>query len=167
MKLHYRNIDFDKDREYVLERHCRINYECDTPWARQHSYEKYRDDWFLLVNQVNGFYNYLIQSANDMRTIAEIIEEENGERVGYLWVTFHVDDESGFSWAEIRDIYIEEQFRKKGIASELMLYAEYKAMKNGAKVIRSGTGCDNIGSVNIHKKLGYYQYRYEFEKNLL
>lgn len=166
MKLIYRSIDCDKDREYVLDRHCRINYECETPWARKLSYERYRDDWFSLKNQVNGFYNYLIQSANDVRTIAEIIENEDGNTVGFLWVTFHVDDESGFRFAEIRDIYIEESFRNKGIATKLMLYAENKAKQNGAKVIRSGTGCENIGSINMHKKLGYYQYRYEFEKNL-
>jgi len=38
----HRKIDFEKDREYVLERHCRINYECDTPWKRELPYEEYR-----------------------------------------------------------------------------------------------------------------------------
>jgi len=45
-----------------------------------------------------------------------------------------------------------------------MKYAEVK--ENGAKVIRSGTGCENNKSFNLHHKFGYYQYRYELEKLL-
>ena len=33
--LQHIRIDFETDKEYILERHCRINYECDTPWARK------------------------------------------------------------------------------------------------------------------------------------
>ena len=47
-----------------------------------------------------------------------------------------------------------------------MEYAENNARKNDAKVIRSGTGRDNLKSIGLHEKLGYYQYRYEFEKLL-
>ena len=32
MKLVHRKIDFACDRDYVLECHCKINYECDCPW---------------------------------------------------------------------------------------------------------------------------------------
>ena len=53
-----------------------------------------------------------------------------------------------------------------GIAQYLMGYAEDKARRSGAKVIRSGTGCENFMSVGLHEKMGYYQYRYEFEKVL-
>lgn len=66
----------------------------------------------------------------------------------------------------VQDIYIEEAYRQNGFADALISYAEEKAKKNGARVIRSGTGCENFKSVNLHKKLGFYQYRYEFEKEL-
>jgi len=47
-----------------------------------------------------------------------------------------------------------------------MEYAEKLARNHGAKVIRSGTGCENIPSQKLHQKLGYYQYRMEYEKVL-
>jgi len=47
-----------------------------------------------------------------------------------------------------------------------MDYAEQSARRNGAKVIRSGTGCENTKSQGLHQKLGYYLYRYEYEKLL-
>ena len=166
MNLIHRNIDFTRDKDYVLERHCRINYECDCPWARQMPYENYRSDWFSLSNQIASFYDYLQVTAQDPRTIAEIIEDNDGSFVGYLWVPFCEDKESGFCFADIQDIYIEEDYRQSGIADTLLVYAEQKARQNGAKVIRSGTGCENLRSIRLHEKRGYYQYRMEFEKLL-
>ena len=167
MNLIHRPIDYDKDRDYILERHCRVNYECDCPWKRiEMSYEEYRNEWFSFPSQIKGFSEALLESAKDSRTIAEIIEDENSIKIAYLWVVFNADEESGFYFADVQDIYIEDEFRNKGIAELLMKYAETKAKESGAKVIRSGTGRDNIKSFNLHNKLGYYQYRYEFEKLL-
>ncbi|MBE6714069.1 MAG: GNAT family N-acetyltransferase [Ruminococcaceae bacterium] len=166
MKILHRRIDPVKDRDYVLESHCKINYECDTPWKRKMTYNDYRAEWFMLKGQISEFYNYLQETAKDNRTIAEIIEDENGKTLGYLWVPFFEDTESGFTFADVQDIYIEDKFRGVGIASYLLNYAEEKAKNNGARVIRSGTGCANLASIALHEKNGYYVYRYEFEKEL-
>ncbi len=166
MKITHRQIDFEKDKEYVLECHCKINYECDTPWKRSMNYSDYRDEWFMLKGQITEFYNYLQETANDKRTIAEIIEDENGSIVGYFWVPFCEDVESEFAFADIQDVYIEPEYRKFGIATELLQYAETRARQSGARVIRSGTGCENRASIALHNNLGYYTYRYEFEKEL-
>ena len=163
--LKHTRIDIETDREYIFECHCRINYECDTPWTRKRAYEQYRANWFADTGQQNGFLSALRESMEDKRTIAEIIRSESGEAVGYLWVPFHGDDPN-FVWADVQDIYIEEAYRRTGIAAYLMDYAEQSAKRNGAKVIRSGTGCENFKSQAMHQKLGYYQYRMEYEKVL-
>lgn len=166
MKLVHRKVDFVADRDYILECHCRINYECECPWKREMSYQDYKDEWFSLKSQVDGFFNYLSETALDERSIVEIIEDDIGNTVGFLWVPFNEDKEIGFCFAEIQDVYIEESYRKIGVATELLKYAENKARECGANVIRSGTGCENRASILMHEKLGYYQYRYEFEKVL-
>jgi ribosomal protein S18 acetylase RimI-like enzyme len=130
------------------------------------SYEDYQQEWFGLPGQIEGFLGALSDSMKDSRTIAEIIETDDGQIVGYLWVPFFADDESGFFFADVSDIYVEDEFRTTRIATKLMEYAETNAKENGAKVIRSGTGCENKNSIGLHEKLGYYQYRYEFEKLL-
>jgi len=130
------------------------------------SYDEYRQEWFSWQCQKDGFLNALTDSMKDGRTIAEIIENEAGEAVAYLWAPFHADEESGFYFADVQDLYVEQGFRKQGIASYLLDYAETKARENGAAVIRSGTGCENMKSVALHEKMGYYQYRYEYEKLL-
>ena len=158
-------IDVERDRDYILERHCRNNYESDCPWARAVSYEEYRARWFAWPGQQDGFLSALRDSMRDERTIAEIIQTESGETVAYLWVPFHGEDEL-FIGAEVYEIYVEEGFRRNGIATYLMQYAEDMANRNGAKVIRSGTGCENTRSQGLHAKMGYYQYRFEYEKVL-
>ena len=166
MELIHRPIDVARDREYVLECHCRINYECDCPWARKIPYDDYRAEWFSMSSQISSFYDYLQETAADPRTIAEIIETVDGQTVGYLWAPFCADEETDFRFTDVQDIYIETDFRKHSIANELLEYAENHARANGANVIRSGTGCENTASINLHEKRGFYVYRYEFEKLL-
>ena len=166
INLKHVKINLEIDRDYILERHCRINYECDTPWIRKLSYEQYRADWFTNAGQQEGFLSALCDSMKDERTIAEIIKTDSGETVGYLWVSFHSGTASFMCWADVQDIYIEENYRRSGVAAYLMDYAEQSAKQNGAKVIRSGTGSENIASQSMHQKLGYYQYRMEYEKVL-
>ena len=163
--LQHTKIDLKQDQDYILERHCRINYACDCPWARKISYEEYRANWFANNDQIEGFLSALRNSMEDNRTIAEIIKTEQGETVGFIWAPFYGSDPS-FIWAEVQDIYVEESWRGCGVAAYLMEYAEKMALANGAKVIRSGTGCENIASQKLHQKLGYYQYRMEYEKAL-
>jgi GNAT superfamily N-acetyltransferase len=164
--LRHVRIKLDSDRDYILERHCRVNYECDTPWIRKLTYKQYRADWFANTGQQEEFLSSLRESMEDSRTIAEIIKTESGETVGYLWVPFHAGTASFMCWADVQDIYIEEAYRRTGVALYLMDYAEKSAKRNGAKVIRSGTGCENVKSQGLHQKLGYYQYRFEYEKVL-
>ena len=166
MNLIHRPIDFERDRDYLLERHCRINYACDSPWARTISYEEYRRNWFAMPEQINGFWQHLKESAGDPRAIAEIIEDGAGETVGYLWGSFWEDKEAGIACLELQDIYVEEAFRKQGLAAQLLAYAEERARAAGANLMRSGTGRENAASIAMHKRQGYEIYRYEFEKRL-
>lgn len=165
-RLVHRKINFEQDREYVLKCHCRINYECDTPWMRELAYEDYRKQWFGLESQVKGFYWALQTTAQDEQALAEILELENGERAGYLWAVFEKDNESGFAFGELREIYIEPELRRQGLSGEVYAYVEAWARKRGAAVLRAGTGCENRASIAMHEKLGFYPYRYEFEKVL-
>jgi len=167
VNLIHRPIDFERDRDYLLERHCRINYACDSPWARAIPYETYRDNWFAMPAQTEeGFLGALKDSANDPRAIAEIVEDSAGQTVGYLWGSFWEDKEAGIACLELQDLYVEEAFRRQGVAAYLFVYAEARARSAGANLVRSGTGRENAASIAMHAKLGFEIYRYEFEKRL-
>jgi L-amino acid N-acyltransferase YncA len=161
-----RPINPAADRDYVLECHCRNNYACDAPWARALPYESYRANWFAMTSQMEEFWKVLTRSAEDPRTIAELMTDETGALAGYFWAPFREDPEAGFSCLDVQDIYIEEAFRRRGLAARWLAGAEQKARACGAKVIRSGTGCENAASQAMHRKLGYRVMRYEYEKLL-
>ena len=123
IRLVHRPIDFARDREYVLERHCRVNYACDSPWARAMAYEEYRRNWFAMPEQINEFWEHLQESAKDPRAITEIIEDKNGETAAYLWCSFWENEQAGIACLEVQDVYV-DAFRKQGVASRLFAYAE-------------------------------------------
>lgn len=166
LRLIHRPIVWTRDRDYVLECHCAINYACDCPWACERPYAAYRAEWFSLRGQVEGFSDAILRSARDARAIAEIIEDQDGARVGYLWAPFCEDAESGFTFMDVQDLYIEKVYRRRGVAAQLLHYAQERARQAGAKVIRSGTGCGNAASIALHEKNGFYPYRVELEKVL-
>lgn len=165
-KIVHRPIDPVRDRDYVLECHCRTNYACDSPWATAIPYEEYRRNWFAMPEQINGFWQALLESSSEPRGIAEILEDDAGETVGYFWCTYWEDAESWISCLELQDLYVEEAFHRQGVAACLLASAEEKARAAGVKLLRSGTGRENAASIALHNKLGYEVYRYEYEKLL-
>jgi hypothetical protein len=72
--LHYRPIDIKRDKEIILEMQCRINYECESPYFRDKSYEKYKKKW-MSSGQTKEFLSRLQKSMKDERTIAKIVED--------------------------------------------------------------------------------------------
>jgi GNAT superfamily N-acetyltransferase len=162
--LTQRKIDIEKDRKQLLEFHCQINYESESPWARAISYEKYRTAW-MKTSQPQVYLDNLMKTRIDNRTIAEIWEE-NGTAVGYIWVVFTDVDDYNFKFAEIQDITVISEYRKKGIATLMLEHIEEIARKKGAAILRSGTGIENHISQKLHSDSGFQVYRVEFEKVL-
>ena len=162
----HRGIDIVKNREILLEFHCEINYECESGFAKETSYEIYRDKWLNTENQVEEYISALLKSMGDNRTIADILEDENGIVLGYLWVTFSDIKDYNLSIAEINELAVTKQFRKSGIGRYAIEYTEKIAKMRGANILRSGTGYGNISSREIHERCGFKPYRIEYEKIL-
>jgi GNAT superfamily N-acetyltransferase len=95
-----------------------------------------------------------------------MILNDADEIVGYVWATF--TDVIGYKSCicNLNDIFVDEPFRTKGIASEVIKVVEKHALKNGANLFRSGTGAFNKASIKMHEKAGFYVYRHEYEKKL-
>jgi len=76
--LHYRPIDIKRDKEIILELQCRINYECESPYFQDKSFEKYRKKW-LSSGQPKEFLSRLRKSMKEKRTIAVMVEEDHND----------------------------------------------------------------------------------------
>lgn len=82
------------------------------------------------VNKYIGFVNVSIRS--------DYVEGSNSTPVGY-----------------IEGIYVEENYRKKGIANHLIKAAEKWAKEKGCKQMGSDIEYDNTVSYDFHKKVGF------------
>ncbi len=157
-----RKIDIKADRDTLLELHCIINYASESPWARAISFEQYRGKW-LATSQTEVFLNDLTESMADERTIAEIWEDD-GKVIGYLWVTFSEIGDYNITVAELRDIIVTVDYRRRGIGQRMLEHAEELARERGADIFRSETGIDNIASQRLHTSSGFDTYRIQYEK---
>jgi GNAT superfamily N-acetyltransferase len=165
MKYAIRDIDIENDKEFILESHCKINFNCDSKWAVEPGYNNYRDKWFS-TEDPNKFLKALTKNLKDNRTLGLIVQD-GIKKIGYCWVSFYDIKDYDISIAEINDILIIDEYKNKGIATFLIEYIEEKCKLNGAKVLRSGTGINNLASIKLHEKLNFQTYRVEFEKIIL
>lgn len=160
----FRTVDLNKDKDVLLEFHCRIDYESETPYARTVPYAEYRKKW-LSTSQPLSFLSELAQTMKDQRTIAEILED-NDQAVGYVWVTFMDIPDYAITIAEIMDIAVAPAQQHRGLGTMMMQHIEKQARRHEATLLRSDTGIDNVASQRLHESVGFKPYRIHYEKRL-
>ena len=160
----WRVIDVNNDRDVLLEFHCRINYESETPYARKVPYEQYREKW-LSTSQPESYLSHLTETMKDERTMAEILEDD-GVIVGYLWVTFTDIQDYNITIAEVMDIAVAPDYQRRGIGLKMMRHIEEIARERGATLLRSDTGIENVASQKLHERFEFKPYRIHYEKVL-
>ena len=159
-----RKVNLACDRDAILEFHCRINYESETPYARQISYNEYREEW-AGSSQPASFLSDLAQTREDDRTIAEVWET-GGHIVGYLWMRFTDSLDYDLIVAELMDLAVVPEYQRRGIGLKMIKRAEEHARKMGAALLRSDTGIENLASQRLHEKAEFRPYRICYEKVL-
>lgn len=68
--------------------------------------------------------------------------------------------------AELTELYVMDEYRQRGIASDLIAFAEQVAAQKGARSILVQTGDDNLPALSLYKKRGYEEYDLTLKKNL-
>ena len=162
--LSSRRIDTKADRRILLEFHSVSNYASERPWARETPFEEYREKW-LSTSQPDEYLSALAQSMTDERTIPEIWQED-GQVIGYLWVSFSDVPDYDLIIAEVQDIVVAADFRRRGVGQRMLTHAEQTALDRGAHVLRSRAGIDNIASQGLHVKFGLQPQGIQYEKLL-
>lgn len=164
MKLEWKKIT-TTDKELVLDLHCQTVYACDSSWAREIPYNQYREKW-LSTSQPDSFFAHLLETGQDSRNLTQLLVDDTGRAVGYVWVIFIEVPDYDLLIAELMDLYVLADFRSQGIGSMIMQHVEQHAIRQGAQLLRSETGMENQASQRIHAKAGLKPYRLLYEKRL-
>lgn len=89
---------------------------------------------------------------------AVFLAKADGRFVGFLHVSLRVDYVEGSRSSPVgyvEGIYVEEAFRKRGVARALVAAGERWAMSRGAVQFASDAELDNEASQVFHRKLGF------------
>ena len=162
--IEFRPIDPARDRELVLDIHCRTLFDSAPPEERTPGYLKYREAW-LETAQPAMHLAAIAQSLEDSRTIAEVVQL-SGAEAGISWVTFHDVGGYGFTYAELQEIGFKPEFQRQGLGRMTLLRIEELAAARGASSLRS-TGVARRESVQgFHQSGGFEPYMTIFETRL-
>lgn len=77
---------------------------------------------------------------------------------GYVILTFGYDHEMGGRTGLITDLYLEPQFRKRGLGKEIMTFLEAQARSFGLSAVELQVSRDNEVAQRLYQGLGYISY---------
>ena len=159
----HRRVDVERDADALFELCSHANYAVSSPWVRSRvSFEQFRDHW-LTTPQPREFLGSLTKSLRDSRTVAEVWEVD-GEPAGFVWVRFTDIPEYDFTRAEVDDLAVAPAFRRMGIGSRMMGFAEEQSRSHGANALYVDTGWENTPARALYEKQGFREREVRYEK---
>ena len=93
-----------------------------------------------------------------------LVADDNDKVIGYVFL--RTKKTSTGTYGVVHHIFVDPDYRGKGIATELMGKAEDYFRSRGVKAARSTITITNEPSLKMVRKLGYREKRIVFEKDL-
>jgi ribosomal protein S18 acetylase RimI-like enzyme len=95
-----------------------------------------------------------------------VVEDENGDFAGYTVVgeTKNIFSPAGYGF--IYDIFVEEQFRRSGVASMLLKAAEDFCIMRGLEAIKLEVAVNNPIAMKMYEKAGFTPERHFLGKRI-
>ena len=89
------------------------------------------------------------------------VAEEDGEVMGFIFAQMlhHVYNVENLVWIE--NMGVHPYYRRNGIGYKLLRAVNEKGIEMGATVVHSAIQPDNLPSIMLHKKLGFFMDRRE------
>ena len=89
------------------------------------------------------------------------VAEEDGEIMGFIFAQMlhHVYNVENLVWIE--NMGVHPYYRRNGIGYKLLRAVNEKGIEMGATVVHSAIQPDNLPSIMLHKKLGFFMDRRE------
>lgn len=133
--------------------------------------EKDRENYIYLMKE---FYDsdgvlHKIPAENFDRTFDEIVNSDryangylfefNGKAVGYALTAKTYSNEAGGMVIWIEEIYVQPEYRSKGLGKEFFAYIDSKIDEN-VKKIRLEVRLDNKRAIKLYENLGFRKSKY-------
>ncbi|MEO7909079.1 MAG: GNAT family N-acetyltransferase [Roseiflexaceae bacterium] len=120
------------------------------------------DDLARMNAAFNGVLDSAAQIAASLVACAEIesalVADLDGQIGGFACVRVVPCVLYAEPYAELTELYIEPQFRRRGVGRALIAYAEQLARTRGAADLLIMTGVDNTAAQALYRAMGYDTY---------
>jgi ribosomal protein S18 acetylase RimI-like enzyme len=121
----------------------------------------------LLFNEVDESAENIAARMDDPNCLETVVLAKiTDEAVGFALVRVVPSLLYATPHAELTELYVIEEFRQRGIASDLIAFSEKVAFQKGARSILVQTGDDNEQALSLYKKLGYEEYDLVLRKRI-
>lgn len=105
--------------------------------------------------RLEQIFNGILKSPKQM---AFLCKNDNNEPVAFINISLRTDYVEGSTASPVgyvEGIYVKPEYRKQGVAKELVKLAEKWAKNYGCKELGSDTELGNINGQKFHKNLGF------------
>lgn len=121
----------------------------------------------LFFNEVEESPEAIAARMSDPNCVETVIlAKVDDETIGFALVRVVPSVLYAAPHAELTELYVMDEYRQRGIASELIAFAEQVAAQKGARSILVQTGDDNVPALTLYKKHGYEEYDLTLKKKL-
>ncbi len=138
----------DSDWPWITEKYVETAWASLTVGCQQKISKQIVRD--CIVEQITKF-----REKQGIANQVFIMRDNNGDRVGFIWVGQSRSGFTGMVQAYILSVYVTEACRGQGLGRLLMSRAEDWARENGLTSIGLSVAAHNIGAITLYERLGY------------
>lgn len=95
-----------------------------------------------------------------------IVAEENNKIIGFISADTHKNSGWGYNYAWVDDLFVEEQYRRKGIAIELISKLLDILKKEDIRIFKLGVDIENKIAQKLWKKVGFKEQDLVLKKKI-
>jgi len=125
----------------------------DMVFYRKHGREKNKNE----LSMIQDFSSYY--TALEIQTFYAFAVQFEEKFVGYIFINFFpkVGTGNGKGWLYVDDLWVNPNFRRKGVANTLMEKADALSKEMGTLGLRLYVNTNNPDGISLYKKCGYEQ----------
>lgn len=89
-----------------------------------------------------------------------LVKDDNDKAIGFMNLSLRYDYVPGATQspvAYVEGIYVEDEYRKQGVGTQLILYAQQWAIERGCVELASDALLENTASYEFHTKVGFQE----------